>query len=233
MIKKWFSGFIGFMKYILSKVDVYLYIILLVVSSGAFCLIKTLKAEFYDNLLSPIMGTVAILFGLFIWTVQQKNLYKESIPKRLTVHFKLGNEYICSCYEAWLAHEGDLRNWGQQIGMQMMGYQLNMHPYITAEKPKIIKSFFEQNKRIQLYEVTFHLYKNDSNEDSNIKEIFLKPPPDNDLKDFIKEERYIAWYRINPDTIKKEVYKECKSFITEKMEVSKIIAYEHKKKNPQ
>lgn len=38
------------------------------------------------------------------------------------------------CYEAHLAHEGDIRNWGQQIGLQLCDERLELSPYLDIQR---------------------------------------------------------------------------------------------------
>ena len=48
------------------------------------------------------------------------------------------------CEEAFLSHEGDIRNWAQQLGRQIEGDQLSFHAFFSlGEKPKIIKKHIE------------------------------------------------------------------------------------------
>lgn len=58
-------------------------------------------------------GALSILSALRAWD--------ESLEKRLDVHCFYNGRYVASCWEASLAHEGDIRQWGQQIGSQMFG----------------------------------------------------------------------------------------------------------------
>lgn len=62
---------------------------------------------------------VAILLGV---TELAQN-WENSLTKRLTVKFAYQEnpEYEMVCRYAYLAHEADIRNWGQQIGSQMAG----------------------------------------------------------------------------------------------------------------
>lgn len=46
--------------------------------------------------------------------------WEERLEKRLDVHCTYDGRYVGSCWEATLAHEGDIRQWGQQVGRQML-----------------------------------------------------------------------------------------------------------------
>jgi hypothetical protein len=44
------------------------------------------------------------------------------------------------CEEAFLAHEGDIRNWAQQLGRQIEGDNLSFHAFLTlGKKTEIIR----------------------------------------------------------------------------------------------
>ncbi len=131
---------------------------------------------YFANYLDPIMGILtfllAVIIGYRTWT--------EKLPKKLTVHFKYGSRYVFTCHKTYLAGEGDIRQWGQQIGKQMNGNKnLDFYPYIDQSKPtvnyqkrkdgkEIIKTgnylkWLFSSKLYKHYIVTFYLAKDIDN----------------------------------------------------------------------
>lgn len=61
--------------------------------------------------------------------------WEERLPKRVTVYFQTEGRTRMVCYLAHLAHEGDIRNWGQQIGSQMCGMaRLDLRPLFNVRR---------------------------------------------------------------------------------------------------
>ena len=67
----------------------------------------------------PIVGMGTFLLALLIGALQLREDWEESLPKRLTVIFKLDGREVMVSKKAHLTAEGDIRNLGQQIGSQM------------------------------------------------------------------------------------------------------------------
>lgn len=62
-----------------------------------------------------------------------------------------------TCHQAYLAGEGDMRAWGQQIGSQMNDTNhLSFYPYITNGK-KAIEYDPIQKQYFILHSITFHI----------------------------------------------------------------------------
>ena len=118
---------------------------------------------FYSSNLAPITGLATVIITFFIWFFQSENNRKESLPKRLTVHYIYDDKIVMSCYEAYLSGVTDIRAWSQQIGRQMnKDGDLKLNPIIEAKTPCMVKSALEKNenktwKDIMLYEATFFL----------------------------------------------------------------------------
>ena len=57
------------------------------------------------------------------------------LPKKLTVFFEHDNRTLMVCKDVYLSSEGDIRQWGMQLGRQMMGGSafLNFDPFIRQE----------------------------------------------------------------------------------------------------
>jgi hypothetical protein len=93
-----------------------------------------------------------IVFGTFIFslTISFKSFFKEwedSLPKLLSVAFIHNNKLIMLCKNAGLSHEGDIRAWAQQIGIQMADHTqllkltLESQPSISKRK-KVGKQWY-------------------------------------------------------------------------------------------
>ncbi len=149
--------------------------------------------SWYTNFLDPIISVSTVSIAIVIWYFQQKNYWKESLPKRLNVHFKYKGQVVMSCYEAYLSGESDIRQWGLQTGGQMVKGRLDFYPYLKSVEPIIRKSNFEkQNDEsidIMLYEITFYL---SNDEFPNYRDDDF--PNHNKLKGW-----YLVWVDNNPD----------------------------------
>lgn len=151
--------------------------------------------SFYDPIADPIVAIGTGIIALMFWFYQGNRSWKESLPKKLTVHFMFDGKCVMSCYEAYLSGPSDIRAWSQQIGSQMAGVQyISFFPYIKSSKPKVTKSSIElvDNKKvdIMLYEAVFFL------RDDN----FIGP--DRVVKKPELVNKYLIWLYNNPDTPK-------------------------------
>jgi hypothetical protein len=80
---------------------------------------------------------------LFVWYGEISENWEHSLPKRLSVRFKDANEkLVLLCIEAHLSDVADIRQLGQQIGMQANeNKQLAFcAPLIEYEPPEILRS---------------------------------------------------------------------------------------------
>jgi len=126
--------------------------------------------EQWNIWIGAFVSFTLIILALTIWISERLNDTRNSLPKRLTVHFIKDDKYVMTCHEAYLAGISDIRAWGQQIGYQMANGSLSFYPYITqCEKPTLSK-----NKDYLLFEVRF----------------YLKEYPDTNLR--LKNE-YLVW----------------------------------------
>ncbi|MBK9270717.1 MAG: hypothetical protein IPM48_03900 [Saprospiraceae bacterium] len=111
--------------------------------------------SWWGKWIDPIVGLTTFLLAFFLWISRLRQNWRENLPKRLTVHFKLGDKYILTCHEAYLSAAGDIRAWAQQIGSQMSGARfLEFFPYITQLNP-LVKIY--NSESYILYEVTLYL----------------------------------------------------------------------------
>jgi hypothetical protein len=156
---------IHFISYLFSRKIIWILITLLLVV-GIFLLFYKLnfntegfytKRRLWDKWFDPGISLFAALVTIFIALQNTYSDWKDSLPKRLTVHFIKDDKFIMTCHEAFLSGEADIRQWGQQIGLQMaVKEQLEFYPFITSEKrtikyDQILKEVFKP------YEVTFYL----------------------------------------------------------------------------
>ncbi|MFN8348811.1 MAG: hypothetical protein U0X91_27680 [Spirosomataceae bacterium] len=150
--------------------------------------VSKILSQYWTNAIDPAITVFSFLFPLILSIYLLQKEWKESLEKRLTVHFKLKDKYVMSCYEAYLSSESDIRLWGQQIGLQMNGGQLNFYPYMTQVGPKLC---FDSSKNAfyNLYELTIFL-KFDKN--GNYQK------SDKDVQGFIISE-YRIWFDNNSD----------------------------------
>lgn len=186
-----------------------------------------LKESLFDYFLDPWIGIGTFVLAMIIGYQNLQREWEENLPKKLTVHFKLDDKYVFTCYEAFLADESDIRTWGQQIGKQMNdGGNLVFYPFIDSKKTKII------NNEYKRYEVVFHLMKsnftsykfwwdNDSKTGNTNQQItcaeLVKTPFNDYIATFEKEgkEAFIKQYNQDNGAILSEKNIQIKSIETE------------------
>lgn len=111
----------------------------------------------FTNFWDALFGLLGVLLTVGLTIIYAAKEWRDSLEKRLTVHFEYKGKYIMTCHEAYLASEGDIRAWGQQIGFQMTNKtQLDFYPYLSQKNPE---TAYDTNLKIHFmkYEVTFHL----------------------------------------------------------------------------
>lgn len=131
------------------------------------------EGKAYVNIIEPVvtLGTFCIAALLGIQNI--KETWKNQLPKKLTVHFKFKDNYVFTCHKAYLFGESDIRQMGQQIGLQMNdNKKLSFYPYVKLEPSMIVKRGKEYFRH---YEVTFFLSSCD-------------------------KEKYKVWWDNNPST---------------------------------
>lgn len=103
-------------------------------------------ADWLDPWITMTTLAVASFLGARAWV--------DELPKRLNVHFKSGDRYALTCWEASLAGEGDIRQWAQQIGRQMAHGLLDFDPYPDISAPKTAGGALGLRR---VYEITISL----------------------------------------------------------------------------
>lgn len=104
----------------------------------------------------PVLGLSTFLVAIVIWLSNTAKDWEERLSKKLTVSYLLlsdNNREVIRCENAFLAHEGDIRNWGQSLGQQSIGkdteHRLIYFDYsntMILEKPIIVpgqKEFYK------------------------------------------------------------------------------------------
>lgn len=140
-----------------------------------------IKAKYSDpmsDFIDPFFSTVTAALALVIWLRDSYHTWKNNLPKRLSFHFKLKEEYVLTCHKAFLSGESDIRAWSQQIAKQMCGNEnLDFLPYIQLEKKDIEK---DEDGLYTHYIATFYLSK---------------------LNTYLTQNNgYIVWWENNPKT---------------------------------
>ncbi|POZ50610.1 hypothetical protein [Methylovulum psychrotolerans] len=82
----------------------------------------------WNSDLDQIVSSATLVVALFVWHGEISNNWKQNLPKRLTVEFKNPQEeLVLLCINAYLSHDADIRNLGQQIGGQMCDNDRFLH----------------------------------------------------------------------------------------------------------
>ena len=103
----------------------------------------------------PIFGITTGVLAFAIWYNDMKRNWEESLEKKLTVHFSFANQYVYSCFEAFLPHQSDIRNLGQSIGSQMNGGLLNFSPFMHLLPKRLVTP--NDGEQYWVYEIHFFL----------------------------------------------------------------------------
>ncbi len=69
----------------------------------------------------PFIGLSTFLVAIVIWLTNIAIDWENRLDKKLTVTYKYGDKEVVKCKKAYLAHEGDIRNWGQTLGRLAVG----------------------------------------------------------------------------------------------------------------
>lgn len=134
-----------------------LFFIFVIFFSAYIALDQDLTKRFFSDFLDAFAGIVTLLVAIGLAMENYLKSWRESLPKTLTVHFTHDKNYYLSCYYADLASEGDIRNWGQQLGQQMTNSAFfDFHPFFDLEKPKVLK-LAPNNIRVLHYEMNIRL----------------------------------------------------------------------------
>ena len=103
-----------------------------------------------------LLGGGTLLVALFVWYGEIREDWENALPKRMSVFFLHQGLPVIICRYIWLAGEGDLRAWGQQVAAQAAGeHILIFYPNVRAEAPKLIT--WTNGNICRHYEICFEL----------------------------------------------------------------------------
>lgn len=100
------------------------------------------SAFLYWDFFEPIVGFATLGIAVFVWYNEQKENWLNKLPKRLDARFVFDGKVIGEVLGASLAHEGDIRQYAQQMGKSA----LNNNDNLTMELKFDIK--FENQPHI-------------------------------------------------------------------------------------
>lgn len=173
-----------------------IFFVFLVVVYLRFCNNSFPAAEVYGHVIDPIISITTALIAIFIYYKQLFDDWVKSLPLKLTVHFVKDSKYVMTCHKALLVSESDIRNWTQQIGMQMNnGEHLHFKPFFNFIKRGEIE--MDQKGSYRHYEVIYYLSflpgEETDKKDKDGKPTIAKG--NNDLRS-----KYLVWWDNDPDT---------------------------------
>lgn len=88
----------------------------------------------------PIIGFSTFLVAIVIWLTNLAKNWADNLDKKITVIYQFENREVVRCEKAYLTHEGDIRNWGQTLGRQVVGKtKQNRDYYFNYRSNKLIK----------------------------------------------------------------------------------------------
>lgn len=179
---------------VIKKRFPFLFGIIIVVIAIVFSLLLftgIISNDKWAKIFDPAITIFTLLVASFTTAYTAYIDWLNNLEKRLTVHFKNNNRFICTCYEAYLPNESDIRAWGQTIGAQMFGITfLHFYPFLTQKQDH--KPRYDSIDKIyyKLFEVTFHL--KDMENWENWKSPKGADKPNNNLL-----EKYLVWWENN------------------------------------
>ncbi len=122
----------------------------------------------YSNWQNSLEKRLTVFFVYYFESMDSIENLKN--PRNLSL-IEQGNEFIkrkslkpetpyclMICEEAFLAHEGDIRNWAQQLGRQLEGDNLSFHAFITLGKNDSIVKKIINNKSLFTKQYTLFMF---------------------------------------------------------------------------
>jgi len=117
--------------------------------------------------IQALLGAGTLLVALFVWYGEIHEDWENILPKRMSVFFLHNGLPVIVCRYVWLAGEGDLRAWGQQVAAQAVGERfLSFYPNVRLEAPR--KALWIDGKICRHYEVCFELMDMDKKKNQNL-----------------------------------------------------------------
>lgn len=115
------------------------------------------------NWAEPFITLLTLGVAIAVWYKQTIEAWEDDLPKRLTVHFWFQGREVMRCEQAALSSEADIRNLGQQVGLQISGAEslkfvvADVKQIKTGVKILKIAEAGESGQYIKEYEVSFNL----------------------------------------------------------------------------
>lgn len=123
------------LKYVLTnRMFLVLSVVILVVVVLLGCFVGLLQGwsewDRWDQLIT--LATLAVSSLVFLGESLEN--WERQLPRRLSVYFLHDGKVRMACQQAYLAGEGDIRAWGQQIGAQIANSTLKFPPFIEVHR---------------------------------------------------------------------------------------------------
>ena len=156
MIKFLNSRLIRVIVYFILLMSVYLF-----VDSFGIEVDNTKPFSWWKDKWNIIISIATFITAFYIGLVEILKDWEDNLPKKLTVTYKLKNEVsqkwevVIKCEKVNLISEGDIRNWGQQLGWQINTEKLKFYPNMDngGEKPYP----YYDTKYYRLYNLVMYL----------------------------------------------------------------------------
>ena len=127
-------------------------IIILIIIAIIIYLIVIPNAHLLHDFLSYFLPVSTLCIGIFVWYNEQKENYMNQLPKKLNVKYQLDEKYF-EIINAPLAHEGDIRAWGQAIAKNVLNARVDVdYSGYFIDKPIV-------NDEKKVYTLTIYLTK--------------------------------------------------------------------------
>ncbi len=150
--------------------------------------------NWWQDFIDPLIGISVLMVTISIWLSKAKTEWEDELPNRLTVRFIYENNELMRCEEAPLIHESDIRQWSQQIGLQMVnqeGFRFSMEPYFEIDQPVPQKDSLS-NEYFLHYSYNLYLY-----EKPDIKGLSSEQLQDYDHVEQLQENDTLVWKILN------------------------------------
>jgi hypothetical protein len=126
---------------------------------------------------SIVISVSTLVVGIAIFRGEAVENWEFRLPKRLTVYLLHQGKVCMVCRLAPLAHEGDIRTWGQQLAWQVYG-NVQFSPYIELGRDGVVvdpQRKVERGKPFVHFWVRFHLVKLPDPKDEVLDKLGTKP----------------------------------------------------------
>lgn len=132
---------------------------------AAFCTLLALmvvrrdQGQSWWDQFDHMVGVGTLLLAIGVWIGETRQEWEAQLPRRLNAYFLFDKQPTMVCRQAYLSGEGDIRQWGQQIGAQMAGGRhLAIDPLGITQKRLGIQSAGDELSLV--FQVVFYLNAN-------------------------------------------------------------------------